>query len=57
MQYNLRAFGVWDYILGTFKCPSAASITLSSFSTSTATKSSNSSTSALTQDQWVHTDE
>ena len=60
MQYNLRAFGFWDYIQGTLKCPLVVDtfiITITPPSNVSTSGSLSSITSALTQDQWVRTDE
>ena len=60
MQYNLRAFGVWGYVQGTLKFPSAVdiSIIIVTLPSDVSTSSSQSSiASALTQDQWVRADE
>jgi len=52
MQYNLRAFGVCSYVQSILKCPSTA--TPSSYASS---DSQSHTTSVVTQDQWVRTDE
>ena len=53
MQHNFRAFGVWGYVQGTLKCPTATSWL---YDASTPLFQS-SITSVTTQDQWVRTDE
>ena len=53
MQYNFRAFGVWSYVLDILKCPSTA--TQSSYASASGSPSH--TTSVVTQDQWVYTDE
>ena len=53
IQYNLRTFGVWSYVQGILKCLSIATPSLYA-STS---DSQSHTTSTITQDQWVRTDE
>ena len=60
MQYNLHAFRVWGYTQDTLKCPSVAdiSIIIVTLPWDVSTSGSLSRvTSALTQDEWVRTDE
>ena len=53
MQSNFRAFGVWSSVEGILKYPSTATQSLYA----SALDSQSYTTSAVTQHQWVHTDE